>query len=121
MTISPEERTAPAGASHADGRVTLMNRFAVPAGRDDAFEAAWYETSRYFMTQPGFIALRLHRSVNPDASHRWVNVARWESEAEFRAAHATEEFRRLVTQPKWQEFPSQPVLFEVRVAEGELD
>jgi hypothetical protein len=46
-------------------------------------------------------------------------VAVWESEAAFRAAHGTEEFRRLVSQDKWQDYPSSPVLFEVVTSEGE--
>jgi heme-degrading monooxygenase HmoA len=120
MTITPEERTAPTGVEEAAGRVTLMNRFVVAPERDDDFHAAWYETSRYFVVQPGFISLRLHRAVNDEASHRWVNVAVWESEQAFRAAHATDDFRRLVSQEKWEEFPSEPVLFQTVVAEGEM-
>jgi heme oxygenase (mycobilin-producing) len=42
-----------------------------------------------------------------------VNVARWDSEAAFRAAHATEEFRAVVTADGWEDFPSSPELFEV--------
>jgi len=37
------------------------------------------------------------RAVSADAQYRWVNVANWESEAHFRAAHGTDEFRRVVT------------------------
>jgi heme-degrading monooxygenase HmoA len=118
-TFTPEDRTAPAGGHEAGGNVTLINSFVVDPGRDEDFHAAWYETSRYFIAQPGFVSLRLHRAVNDDAPHRWVNVAVWESEAAFRAAHMTQEFRRLVSQDKWQAYPSTPVLFEVVTAEGE--
>jgi len=116
--ISAEARIAPTGERTVDGPVTLMNRFAVQPGRDDAFHALWTETSKYFRAQPGFISLRLHRAVAPDAEYRWVNVANWESEAHFRAAHGTDEFRRVVTQPGWEEFPSSPMLFEVITAVG---
>lgn len=119
-TITPEDRIAPAGRSTASGRVTLINEFAVPPERDDDFRAAWTETSRYFIQRPGFVSLRLHRAVNDDAGHRWVNVAVWESESDFRAAHRTEEFRQLVSQAKWQEFPSTPTLYEVVTAHGEM-
>jgi hypothetical protein len=61
----------------------------------------WARTAKYFTAQPGFISLRLHRAVSADAQYRWVNVANWESEAHFRAAHGTDEFRRVVTQPGW--------------------
>jgi heme oxygenase (mycobilin-producing) len=102
--IGAEERIAPEGATRATGSVTLINSFQVAPGR---------ETSRYFIARPGFVSLRLHRAVNDDAPYRWVNVAVWENEGAFRAAHATDDFRRLVTASGWSEFPSVPALFEV--------
>ena len=116
--ISAEQRIAPAGDKQAGGPVTLMNRFAVRPERDEAFHELWSRTSEYFKAQPGFVSLRLHRAVSPEADYRWVNVANWESEAHFRAAHGTEEFRAVVTQPGWEEFPSAPTLFEVVTAVG---
>ena len=92
--------------------MTLINSFQVPAGREAAFHALWTETSPYFIRRPGFVSLRLHRAVNDDAPYRWVNVAVWESESDFRDAHATPEFRALVTAPGWSEFPSLPTRFE---------
>jgi heme oxygenase (mycobilin-producing) len=115
--ISAEDRTAAAGSA-TSGPVTLMNSFQVAEGRDAAFHALWERTSRYFTRQPGFRSLRLHRAVNPDAAYRWVNVAVWDSEADFRAACATEEFRAVVTAEGWDEFPSTPVLFEVVTSLG---
>jgi heme-degrading monooxygenase HmoA len=111
--ITAEDRTAPEGRHEAAGSVTLINSFQVAPERDEAFRALWGETSRYFIARPGFVSLRLHRAVADDAPYRWVNVAVWESEAAFRAAHGTDEFRRLVTVPGWAEFPSVPALFEV--------
>jgi heme-degrading monooxygenase HmoA len=116
--ITPEQRTAPRPDHRIDGPVTLMNRFVVPPDRDDAFHALWSGTSEYFKAQPGFVSLRLHRAVSADAEHRWVNVATWRSEADFRAAHSTEEFRRVVGQPAWAEFPSSPMLFQVVTSVG---
>jgi heme-degrading monooxygenase HmoA len=110
--ITAEERTAPAGRA-TSGQVTLINSFQVAPERDTAFRALWGETSRYFVARPGFVSLRLHRAVNADATYRWVNVAVWASEADFRAAHGTDEFRTLVTVAAWREFPSAPALFEV--------
>lgn len=113
--LSPESRTAP----HADrrlGPVTLMNSFQVAPERDEAFLALWTKTSEYFIGRPGFVSLRLHRAVSPDTPYRWVNVANWESEADYRAAHSTEDFRRVVTAEGWDEFPSVPALFEVVTA-----
>jgi heme-degrading monooxygenase HmoA len=91
----------------------LINSFAVPVGRDEAFLDRWRKTSAFMREQPGFRALRLHRSVSPDSDFRYVNVAVWASAQEFAAAHATDEFRALVADPAWQEFPSSPALYEV--------
>jgi heme-degrading monooxygenase HmoA len=98
------------------GPVTLINGFMVAEGRDDAFYEAWAEASLYFRAQPGFVSLQLHRAVTPDVPYRWVNVAHWESEADYQAAHRTPEFRRLLSQEKWKEFPNVPRLYEVVVA-----
>ena len=118
-SITPEGRTAVEAETGADKPVTLINSFMVPEGRDEVFVQLWLETSRYFREQPGFLSLRLHRAVTPGTSYRYVNVARWASDAHYRAPHGTEEFRRLVTQKAWKEFPSSPVLYEVVLAEGD--
>jgi len=118
IDISAEGRTAGRGDREVTGPVTLINSFLVPPERDEVFEKLWTETSMYFRARPGFVSLRLHRAVSADAPYRWVNVANWESEAAFRAAHGTDEFRRLVTQEAWHEFPSVPSLFEVTTAVG---
>ncbi|WP_347350522.1 antibiotic biosynthesis monooxygenase family protein [Intrasporangium sp.] len=111
--LSPEDRTAAANAAEVDGPVTLINGFVVDESRDEAFTALWRRTSEYFVRQPGFVSLRLHRALSPGAQFRWVNVAGWESERAYRAAHSTDEFRRVVTAAGWQAFPSVPTLYEV--------
>jgi len=110
--IDPAGRTANLADPYT-GQVVLMNRFVVPEGRDDAFMALWTETSEYFRAQPGFVSLKLHRAVSADAEYRYVNVATWESAEHYGAPHRTEEFRRLVTQEGWHEFPSSPTLYEL--------
>ena len=113
VTIDPEGRTAAApGATHS-GPVTLINSFVVAEGRDEVFVQLWKATSGYFRAQPGFLSLRLHRALSPGAPYRFVNVAEWASAAQFAAAHATAEFKSLVSQPQWREFPSSPALYEV--------
>src|ERR1700750_1308164 len=112
-STDPDRRTAAYPTGAHPGAVTLMNSFVVPEGREDAFERIWTATSTYFRAQPGFLSLRLHRALSPGEHHRYVNVARWASLADFQAAHGTEEFRRVVSQPGWEEFPSSPGLYEV--------
>ena len=116
---TPEGRTAAEASTGADRPVTLMNSFVVPEGRDEAFVELWMQTSEYFRAQPGFLSLRLHRAVTPGTEYRYVNVARWASDAAYRAPHGTDEFRALVTQDGWKEFPSSPVLYEVVLAVGD--
>lgn len=117
-TIDPAKRAAALPSTAPDGPVTLVNSFVVAPDRDDAFLALWTQTSEYFRAQPGFVSLRMHRAVSPEATYRYVNVAVWESVAQFGAAHDTDEFRRLVGQPAYREFPSSPALYEVVVAAG---
>src|SRR4051812_32567434 len=95
-TIDPEKRAATAPDGDLERPVTLINSFIVPPDRDDAFEPMWTEASAYFRAQPGFVSLRFHRALSPDADYRYVNVARWETLRDFQAAHGTEEFRRIV-------------------------
>lgn len=114
-TREPEGRSATVPSAAPDGPVTLINSFVVEPGRDDAFRTLWAETSGFFRAQPGFVSLRLHRALGPDVRYRWVNVATWASAGQFAAAHAQAEFRRLVAQPEWREFPSSPALYAVEV------
>jgi heme-degrading monooxygenase HmoA len=117
--ITPEGRTAVEAETGAAKPVTLMNSFVVPEGRDEDFVELWTQASHYFRRQPGFLSLRLHRAVTPGSQYRYVNVARWASDAEYRAPHGTEEFRRLVSSDAWREFPSSPTLYEVVLAVGD--
>ncbi len=110
--IDPEGRMATPRDGQA-GPVVLVNSFVVPEGRDERFLELWTQTSEYFRAQPGFVSLKLHRAVSTDAQYRYVNVATWESAAHYAAPHQTDEFRRLVTQEGWREFPSSPTLYEV--------
>ena len=112
-TIDPARRTAAAPERAHSGAVTLINCFVVAEGREEAFATLWAGTSRYFCARPGFISLRLHRALSPGAAYRFINVAEWASAAQFAEAHASAEFKSLISQPQWQEFPSSPALYEV--------
>jgi heme-degrading monooxygenase HmoA len=112
-TVDPAQRAAALPTDAHQGQVTLINSFVVPSDRDADFMALWAKTSAFFRTQPGFVGLRMHRALSPDASHRYVNVAVWDSVEQFGAAHDTEQFRVLVADPGLRDFPSSPVLYEV--------
>jgi heme-degrading monooxygenase HmoA len=115
--ITAEDRSAKGPAGGHEGPVTLINKFVVPPGRDERYVELWTAASHKFPRQPGYLSLRLHKAVSPDAQYRFVNVARWDSLEHFQAAHATEEFRVTVTADGWDEFPSTPALYEVIVAD----
>jgi heme-degrading monooxygenase HmoA len=92
--------------------VPFVNCFEVPAGHEDAFLELWQEVNAYMATRPGYVSHRLHRSLAPEATFRFINYAEWESAEHWRAAH-DDEFRRLVSRPEWSPFSSIPALYEV--------
>jgi heme-degrading monooxygenase HmoA len=92
--------------------VTLVNCFEVPPGREGEFFALWQQVNSYMRAKRGYIAHKLYRSLAPDARYRFVNVAQWESEEHFSAAH-DDGFRTMVSRPEWAAFRSSPALYEV--------
>ena len=90
--------------------VVLINAFEVPEGKDEEFLKGW-ETARNFMQrQKGYVATRLHRSLDPTARFRFINVAEWETPADFHAALTHPEFVEL---RRATPFPHYPSLYEV--------
>ncbi len=76
--------------------VILINPFEVPEGtNDEDFLRGWERAAVYMSEQPGFVSSRLHRALAPNARFRFINVAEWESPADFQAAVGTPEFREL--------------------------
>jgi heme-degrading monooxygenase HmoA len=116
--VSPHTSSSARKASQPMTSVSAETRSAYAPRPRPARQGSTAHSSRYFIARPGFVSLRLHRAVNDDAPYRWVNVAVWESEAAFRAAHGTEQFRTLATAQGWSEFPSLPALFEVDTEVG---
>lgn len=91
--------------------ITFVNQFAVPEGRDEEFLDLWTQVNAYLAPKAGYVDHALHRSLDPGASHRYVNLAHWDSVDDWRAAH-DEGFRGLVQQPQWRDFPSQPAVYD---------
>ncbi|MBV6431403.1 MAG: hypothetical protein IANPNBLG_01533 [Bryobacteraceae bacterium] len=96
--------------------VTLINRFEVPAGREEEFFQFWRRVNDYMRAKPGYLGHTLHRSLAPDAQFRFINIARWSSALHFEAAH-DEGFRSLAAQQA-PAFAHYPALYEV-VHEGQ--
>ena len=66
--------------------VVLINPFEVPQGQEEAFLQGWRAAASHFMQSPGFLATRLHESLDPRTRFRFVNVAEWESAQQFQTA-----------------------------------
>src|ERR1041385_6780640 len=88
--------------------ITFINSFVVPAGRDEEFLRLWKQVNAYMQAKPGYLEHKLHRALEPDASFRLVNVARW---AWREQSHAAQDkvFRELVAEADWSMFPPHPV------------
>ncbi len=84
----------------------LINVFEVPEERDEEFLAHWEEARRFMERQPGYVSTALHRSLDPMARFRYVNVAEWESPAEFRAALSRPEFAAIRERMPFASYPS---------------
>ena len=57
--------------------VTLINPFVVPAAQEAGFVESWKRTAAVFAGKPGYMETRLHRSLDPGARFRFINVAHW--------------------------------------------
>lgn len=90
--------------------VVLINAFEVPVDRDDEFLQGWEAARAFMQRQPGYVATRLHRSLDPTARFRFINVAEWATPADFQAAISHSELVKLRAASP---FVHHPALFEV--------
>ena len=74
------------------GPVVLINQFKVKPEESDQLVAAWTNDALFLKRQPGFISAQLHRGIA--GSGVFVNVAVWQSVADFRQAFSQPEFRK---------------------------
>ena len=74
------------------GPVVLINQFKVKPEEADQLIEAWTQDALFLKQQPGFISAQLHRGIA--GSGVFINVAVWESVADFRQAFSQPEFRR---------------------------
>ena len=74
---------------HGD-HVTRITTAEAEDGRQDELLRLMTERARFMATQPGFIPISLHRSLD---GKRIVNDVQWASREQLIAAHHTPEFR----------------------------
>ena len=92
--------------------VILINPFEVPQGQEADCLAFWEKAAAFMKQQPGFIATRLHQALSPEARFYFINIAEWQSAADFQAAVGSDEFKRII-EPFMEVFPHYPCLYEV--------
>ncbi len=90
--------------------VVLINPFEVPEDHDDEFIESWQAVRDLVKRRKGFVSTALHRSLNPKARFRFINVAVWETAEDFYAAIRSEEFKEL---RKGSPFPAYREIYEV--------
>jgi heme-degrading monooxygenase HmoA len=71
--------------------VVLINQFKVKPEEAAQLVEAWARDAAFLKQQPGFISAQLHRGIA--GSSVFVNVAIWQSVADFRRAFSQPEFR----------------------------
>ena len=92
--------------SNAMSTVVLINAFEVPPGQDEGFLQGWEAARDFMQRQAGYISTRLHRSLDPTARFRFINVAEWASAADFQAALNHPEFVKLRQAIPFAHYPS---------------
>ncbi|MBV9688128.1 MAG: antibiotic biosynthesis monooxygenase [Ktedonobacteraceae bacterium] len=90
--------------------VVLINPFEVPAGEEERFLKAWHEVAGHMRRAPGFLSTRLHKSLDPQAKFRFINVAQWESPQQLQAAISSEAVQKLLAAVS---FTAHPALYQV--------
>jgi heme-degrading monooxygenase HmoA len=84
----------------------LINAFEVPAGHDDEFLEGWEVGKRLMERRPGYVSTQLHKSLDPNARFRYVNIAVWESPEAFTAAMNHPEFVAYRERVPFADYPS---------------
>ena len=91
--------------------VVLINTFAVDESSEEVTLEYWEAARDILEQQPGYISTKLHRSLNDDATYRFINVAQWESEAMFKSAIAT--MRKELPPMMIQGVSADPALYQI--------
>jgi heme-degrading monooxygenase HmoA len=87
-------------------QAVLINVFEVPEGRDEEFLAGWEQGKRLMEQQPGYVSTALHRSLDPEARFRYINIAVWESPEHFTTALNSPEFAAYRDRVPFAHYPS---------------
>lgn len=87
-------------------QAVLINVFEVPVERDEEFLVGWEMGKRLMEQQPGYVSTALHRSLDPQATFRYINIAVWDSAQHFQAALTSPEFAAYRDRVPFPHYPS---------------
>ncbi|GGF22769.1 antibiotic biosynthesis monooxygenase family protein [Subtercola lobariae] len=76
-----------------DGPFTFINVFDIAEDEIDTFIKEWKQRSELMITADGFISAELHRAIDSDTHFKLINVAKYESLAQFEAATHDPKYR----------------------------
>lgn len=99
-----------AKAQQGNHVVTQITVVEPESGQQQAAVKLMTERARFMAKQPGFVSIKLHRSLD---GRRIVNVIQWNSREQLEAAHHAPEFRK-----EWGHFDDvadaiEPQLYEI--------
>jgi heme-degrading monooxygenase HmoA len=86
--------------------VVLINPFEVPEGKEEEFPRGWEAARDFMQRQQGYLSTRLHRSLDPNARFRFINVAEWATPADFQTALTHPDFVKLRQATPFAHYPS---------------
>ena len=93
---------------------TLINCFEVAPDQDERFLALWKQADELLRKRGGYRSTRLHRSLDPRARFRWINVAELDAVETWQSMIRSPEFGAIAAQ--MAEFRPSPALYEAEVA-----
>jgi heme-degrading monooxygenase HmoA len=94
--------------------VILINPIEVAVGEEEPFLSVWLQAAEHMRHAPGFRSLRLHKSLDPQATFRFVNVAEWESQEQWQEAVRTQP-ARITEEMRERWHTAYPALYQVIV------
>jgi heme-degrading monooxygenase HmoA len=67
--------------------VTLINVFSVLQGKEDEFVKWWQDVKADIIKQSGFISGKFYKSMKPESTFNFINVAIWENDEVYWKAY----------------------------------
>jgi len=92
-------------------RITTINPFEVPQGKEEEALAVWEKFAAYFHKQPGYIGTKLHRALGSDAKFHLVSISEWESAEHFMSALQNPELQ-VIAESTPKDIVSYPGLYQ---------